>query len=100
MYRLASDEYLRHEGHSAAAFRAALFVLVFLFVMGNGPALFAQPGERGREQGGERGRDSRRKIKAHPRVAAHRRPGPRVRSLPTEVSLWVISSPVGCKVYV
>lgn len=69
---------------------------------GGGPVVFAQPGQRAREQQGERGRE---RVKTRPRTRAaaggrRMRPPPQVRARPAELSLWIISNPPRSRVSV
>jgi hypothetical protein len=53
-------------------------------------------------QEGERGRESAR-IKARPAAASRRRrprPRPSVKMRPAQISLWVVTEPAGCRVFV
>ncbi len=81
------------EARAARITPAAGCVLLCALLCGAGVAsgLPAQVGERGREH---------LKIKAHSRPTARRRERPRVRVRPAEISLWVVSNPPGCNVYV
>lgn len=78
---------------AARGMLAASCVILCILLSGTDAGLicFAQQGERDRDR-----------VKARPRVTTRkrvRRP-PQVRAKPVEVSLWVISKPPGCRVYV
>ncbi|HEY9404752.1 MAG TPA: PEGA domain-containing protein [Pyrinomonadaceae bacterium] len=76
------------EGLAArAAVCAALYLMLCVTI------LPAQEGERGRENA---------RIKARPAAASRRRPRPRppVRVRPAQISLWVVTEPAGCRVFI
>jgi hypothetical protein len=80
----------------------ASFVALCLSHAVGGPGVFAQPGQRGREQQGERGRE---RVKTRPRTRAaaggrRMRPPPQARAQLAEISLWIISNPPRSKVSV
>jgi hypothetical protein len=76
-------------GRSARTASCAALCLILCVTV-----LAAQEGERGRENV---------IIKARPAAASrrrHPRPRPPIRARPTQISLWVITEPVGCNVFV